>query len=112
MAGTSSDRFDRYTAFFPYYLSEHRDPVCRRLHYVGTTLEIVWVVTAIVTLNPWFLLAAAFSGYGFAWIGHFFFERNKPATFKYPLWSYIADHQMAWLAVMGKLPRHLEKLDA
>ena len=77
----------------------------RRLHYVGTALSIIILVLAVVLMNPWFILLAAVSGYAFAWIGHFLVERNRPATFKYPLWSLISDYRMFFCAMMGKLPK-------
>jgi hypothetical protein len=100
---TEGRKYHRYRDFFPFYLAEHADPVCRRLHYVGTSIEILSLVALVLTGNFWFLLSAVVGGYGFAWLGHFFFERNKPATFTYPFWSYLADHHMLWLAVTGRL---------
>jgi len=80
--------------FYPYYLTEHSNVINRRLHYIGTFLVICSVTYAILTGNPWFLLYALPQGYGFAWVGHFFFEGNKPATFKYPSWSLVSDFHM------------------
>jgi len=68
--------------------------VCRRLHLVGSTLVIAAIVAAILTGNAWWLAAAPFAGYGFAWVGHFFFEKNRPATFTYPLYSLLGDWVM------------------
>ena len=83
-----SRRFNSFREFYPYYLSEHRNRVCRRLHVVGSGL-IVLLVGAVLArlLSPWWLLAVPVLGYGFAWVGHFVFEKNRPATFTYPLWS-------------------------
>jgi hypothetical protein len=91
---TSSQRFSTFREFYPFYLSEHRDRNCRRMHFIGSSLAIVFVVVAIVTRNPWWLLTGLLSGYGFAWIGHFVFEKNKPASFKQPLFSFIGDWAM------------------
>ncbi|MEN0063483.1 MAG: DUF962 domain-containing protein [Myxococcota bacterium] len=99
----SSERIESFEAFWPYYLGEHRNPTCRVLHYIGTTFAIGWLIAAAVTLNPWLVLAAAFSGYFFAWIGHFFVEKNRPATFTYPLWSLRADFRLYGLLVTGQL---------
>lgn len=100
-------RYQSFAEFWPYYLSEHGSPANRALHFVGTTLAILWLVAAIVTLRPLLLLAAVFSGYFFAWIGHFFVERNRPATFSYPLWSLIGDFRMYGLMWTGRLKDHL-----
>ena len=69
---------------------------------VGTGLVLVVLVTALVTRNAWWLLAAPVVGYGFAWVGHFFFEKNRPATFKYPLWSLMGDWRMFFETITGK----------
>jgi hypothetical protein len=90
--------------FYPYYLSEHSNRTCRRLHFVGTTLGLVLVVIALAT-QTWWLIAVAFvQGYAFAWVGHFFFEHNKPATFKYPWLSYLGDWRMWRDTLTGKIP--------
>jgi hypothetical protein len=80
--------------FYPFYLSEHSNRTCRRLHFVGTTLGLGMLLHALSTLNFWWLLAALVAGYAFAWVGHFFFEHNRPATFTYPLWSFMGDWVM------------------
>jgi hypothetical protein len=93
-APTSSQRFTTFREFYPFYLSEHRDRNCRRMHFVGSSLAIICLIVAIATRNPWWLLAGLLCGYGFAWIGHFAFEKNKPASFKQPLFSFIGDWAM------------------
>lgn len=87
-------RFKSFAEFYPFYLSEHADRSCRRLHFAGSTLSLLCVATAAVTLNPWWLLAGLLAGYAFAWIGHFGFEKNKPASFKRPLYSFMGDWAM------------------
>ncbi|MCA3217899.1 MAG: DUF962 domain-containing protein [Burkholderiales bacterium] len=87
-------RFKSFREFYPFYLNEHRNPTCRRLHFVGSTLALLCLVALAATRNPPWLLAGLLCGYGFAWIGHFFFEKNRPATFKYPLWSLMGDWVM------------------
>ena len=89
-----SARYARFTDFYPFYLSEHANRTCRRLHFIGSSGVIACVVVAIASANAWWLLAAFFCGYGFAWVGHFFFEHNRPATFRYPLYSFIGDWVM------------------
>ena len=99
-----SQTFDSFRAFYPYYLGEHRNRVCRRLHFVGTSLVIgLMLATALGTLAPLWLLALPVAGYGFAWIGHFFFEHNKPATFQYPFLSFRGDWKMWWQTLTGKI---------
>lgn len=93
-----------FREFYPFYLSEHRNPTCRKLHFAGSSLVIGIVLLTIVTGNPWWLLAVPLAGYGFAWVGHFAFEKNRPATFKYPLWSFIGDWVMYWQLLTGKIP--------
>ncbi|MEI9929166.1 MAG: DUF962 domain-containing protein [Rhizomicrobium sp.] len=83
-----------YTDFWPYYLQEHSKPATRGIHYVGTGLSTASLVTAFVTGDWWFALGALIGGYGPAWIGHFFIEHNRPATFTYPLWSLFSDYRM------------------
>src|SRR4030095_8707648 len=87
-------RYSSFAEFYPFYLSEHRDRACRRLHFAGTLLVLAAVVAAVITLNPWWLLAAPICGYGCAWVGHFFFEHNRPATFTHPVYSLIGDWAM------------------
>ena len=98
-----------FDEFWPYYLGEHRQPVTRTLHLMGTTLVLLIVICAAALREPRLLIAALFAGYGFAWVGHFFVEHNRPATFKYPLWSLRADFKMWALAVTGRLAGELQR---
>jgi len=91
---TKAGRDATFAAFYRFYLSEHANRVCRRLHFVGTSLGLACGVTAVATLNVWWVLAGLVIGYAFAWIGHFVFENNRPATFTYPLWSFMGDWVM------------------
>ena len=97
-------RYASFAEFYPFYLSEHRNRTCRRLHFIGTSLVLGCVVAALVTGNAWGLLAAPVCGYGFAWIGHFRFEKNRPATFEYPLYSFAGDWLMYRDMLMGRIP--------
>ncbi len=101
--------YQTFSDFFPYYLREHAKPQTRRFHYVGTALVIVVFLWALLTLSPLWLLAMPVAGYFFAWMSHAFVERNKPATFTYPLWSLMGDFKMFFLALTGKLEPHLER---
>ena len=98
----AGERFQSFAAFYPHYIHEHSNRTCRRIHVVGSALVLVVLAVAVVTLNPWWLLAMPLVGYGFAWVGHFFFEKNRPATFKYPLWSLMGDWRMFWETVTGR----------
>ena len=93
-----------FAEFYPYYLSEHSHPTCRRLHFIGSTLTLVCLWSAIWTHLPAFLLAGLAFGYGFAWIGHFGFEKNRPASFRRPLWSFMGDWRMYFDIWTGKVP--------
>ena len=95
-------RYASFEASYPYYIHEHSNPACRRIHVVGTGLVILAFVAFLLTLNAWWLLAMPLVGYGFAWVGHFFFEKNRPATFKYPLWSLMGDFRLFFETVSGK----------
>jgi len=102
-AEPSAKRYDSFAAFYPFYLSEHSDHVCRRLHFAGSTLALVCLVVLIVTRNPGWLLAALLCGYGFAWVGHFAFEKNQPASFRQPLYSFMGDWRMYCQILSGKI---------
>jgi hypothetical protein len=96
-------QYGNFTDFYPFYLSEHSNLTCRRLHFAGTSLVILSFVYFLATMNPWALLAMPLFGYGFAWVGHFFFEHNKPATFKYPFYSLMGDFVMYKDIATGKI---------
>lgn len=96
-----------FTEFWPFYLREHSRPATRTLHLVGTTLSLLLLLSALALRSGWLVLAAVVCGYAFAWVGHFFVEHNKPATFKYPLWSFAADWKMWALALTGRLSAEL-----
>lgn len=94
-------RYRRFSDFYPFYLSEHENRTSRRLHVVGTSLVIASLLAGIF-LNAWFFALAPIVGYAFAWAGHFFFEKNRPATFKYPLFSLMGDFRMFFEIVSGR----------
>jgi hypothetical protein len=83
--------FNSFKEFYPYYLNEHSNQTCRQLHFVGSTLVLVLMVLGFWTSKTGYFFMMPIAGYAFAWVGHFFFEQNKPATFKYPLYSLIGD---------------------
>ncbi|MDX1506499.1 MAG: DUF962 domain-containing protein [Spongiibacter sp.] len=96
--------FSSFKEFYPYYLDEHRNTTCRRLHLCGSLLVLAVIATAVVTGHYQLLWCIPLIGYGFAWIGHFFFEHNKPATFKHPVYSFIGDWVMAKDMLTGRIP--------
>ncbi len=98
-----------FADFWHYYLREHSRPATRALHYVGTSLVVALAVYALVTARWLLFLAIPVAGYFFAWVGHFGIEKNRPATFTYPLWSLGADFKMWWLWLTGRLGREIER---
>ena len=96
-------RFTSFAEFWPYYLSEHSKPITRVLHYLGTVIAIALLITLIAKGRWWLFPLVVLPGYAFAWVGHFFFEKNRPATFTYPLWSFMGDWKMLALMLTGKL---------
>jgi len=95
--------FERFADFYPFYLQEHRNSTCRRLHFIGTTLVIVIAATALFSANWPLLWVLPLAGYTFAWVGHFFFEKNRPATFKHPFYSLLGDFVMYRDMLTGKV---------
>jgi hypothetical protein len=93
-ASVDPRQFTSFAEFYPFYLTEHANRTCRRLHFAGSTLSLVCLAMLVLTLNPLWLLAGLLVGYGFAWVGHFGFEKNKPASFKRPLYSFMGDWAM------------------
>ncbi|MDF2179634.1 DUF962 domain-containing protein [Aliiglaciecola sp. CAU 1673] len=98
-------RFTSFAEFYPYYLQEHRDSRCRRLHYLGSTLVLLVLAFALFTGQFVWLWLMPLVGYGCAWLGHFFFEHNKPATFSYPFYSFLGDWVMLKDACKSALGR-------
>ena len=86
--------YSTFKDFYPFYLSQHQNSTCRRLHYIGTLSILVILIETLMTQNWIQLLLLPLVGYGFAWIGHFIFEKNKPATFQYPFYSFLGDWLM------------------
>ena len=101
-----------YREFYKFYLSEHQDKTCRLLHVIGTTFVIAMLFMSIYKLDYRIFLLIPVVGYGFAWVGHFVFEKNKPATFKYPLWSLKSDFKMYFDILAGRLSIDSSKKDA
>lgn len=101
----SVSTYRSFREFYPFYLSQHSHPVCRRLHVIGSTLVLLIIAATLITQQWWLLLAVPAVGYGFAWVGHFRFEHNRPATFQHPWYSLMGDWVMFWQIVTGTLPQ-------
>jgi len=99
---SDSERFQSFKEFYPYYLSEHSNAICRALHYIGSSIGLLIMGYAVATGNYILILVGLIQGYAFAWTGHFFFEHNTPATFQYPLWSFMGDWVMLKDFLSGK----------
>ncbi|WP_220767333.1 DUF962 domain-containing protein [Shewanella sp. MBTL60-007] len=100
-----SKYYSSFAEFYPFYLSQHQNKTCRVLHYIGSVLVLLVLFSSLLTARWGMLLALPIIGYGFAWVGHFVFEKNRPATFKYPLYSFMADWFMLYQALTRR--KHL-----
>lgn len=97
-------RYQSFAEFYPFYLGEHANRTTRRLHFVGTSLVLLCLLELVMTGDlSWLILALVF-GYGLAWLAHMLVEKNRPATFKYPLYSLMGDGRMFWEILTGKIP--------
>ena len=96
-------RYNNFQEFYPFYLSQHANKACRRLHFVGSIIILAIIGFALINKNYSLLLFIPLVGYGFAWVGHFVFEKNRPATFKYPLYSLMGDWVMFKDMLIGKI---------
>lgn len=102
-------RYTSFAQFWPFYLREHSRPQTRALHYFGTSLVVALAAFALLTGRWWLFVLLPVAGYLFAWVGHFGVEKNRPATFTYPLWSLAADFRMWWLWLTGRIGPELER---
>ena len=96
-------KFSSFAEFYPFYLGEHAKRATRRLHFLGSSLALLCLAALIFTADPWWLAAALIAGYGFAWFAHLVFEKNRPATFRHPLYSLMGDWVMFWQILTGKI---------
>jgi len=103
-------RYQTFAEFWPFYLGEHSAPANRWLHFIGTSLALLQILYALATQRFWLLLTALITGYAFAWIGHFFLEKNRPATFTYPWFSFMGDWRMWALIMTGRLKSEVKKV--
>jgi len=104
----TDNKITNFTEFYPMYLREHSNPICRALHYIGSILVLAVVFTALATSQYMLLWSLPVIGYGFAWIGHFFIEKNRPATFTYPFYSLLGDWVMLKDFLTGKINQKLK----
>ena len=105
----SQRQYNSFAEFWPHYVAEHSQPHTRLLHLIGTTISICCAVYFITIGRWWLFPLALIPGYGAAWIGHFFIEKNKPATFQYPLWSFIGDYKMISMMLTGRMNEEVER---
>jgi hypothetical protein len=101
---------ETFEQFWDFYVGEHKEKATRILHFIGTTAAIGCVATGLLTKRRWLIAVALLAGYGPAWFSHFFIEKDKPATFKYPLWSLEADFVMWWKMLTGKMDAEVERV--
>ena len=100
---TMMKKYETFRDFYPYYLSEHHNRTCRVLHFAGSTIVLAILVTMLITQQWWLGWCIPLVGYGFAWVGHFYFEKNRPATFIYPVYSFSGDWVMYADLLLGKI---------
>ncbi len=102
-------KYKTFWEFYPYYLTEHSLPINRAMHFIGTGIVIALLITGVVTARPLLFLFIPLAGYGFAWFGHFMLEKNRPATFVYPLYSLGSDFVMFWHILTGQIGKKVEE---
>ena len=105
-------RIENYADFWDFYVLEHSQPATRYLHFIGTTLALILLVWILRSGAFRYLPLCLLVGYAFAWSSHFFIEHNKPATFKYPLWSFVSDYKMMWLMLTGRMDAEVRRVSA
>ena len=96
-------KYASFSEFYPFYLSEHSKPTTRRLHFAGSSLSLACLVLLVLSGDPWWFVGGLLVGYGFAWFAHFVFEKNRPATFQQPVYSFMGDWKMFWEILTGKM---------
>lgn len=100
-------KYKTFWSFYPYYLTEHQDPICRELHFTGTLSLLIIFIFMLITQKWWMFALIPLVGYGFAWVGHFVFEKNKPATFQYPFYSLGSDFVMFYHILTNQIDERL-----
>jgi hypothetical protein len=110
MTDSKEQSFANFREFWPFYLGEHSTLACRIQHFFGASLALAFVFVSFVTLDWRWLVLAVVCGYGFAWCGHFVFEKNRPATFRFPVYSFMGDWKMFWMMLVGSLDQEILRL--
>lgn len=106
---SAEKKYKDFKSFYPYYLTEHADKTNRNFHFTGTFLLLIFLLIGILSLKWWLFALIPLTGYGFAWAGHYFIEKNKPATFTYPIYSLAGDFVMFWQILTGQINAKLEE---
>jgi hypothetical protein len=106
---SAEKKYKTFWSFYPYYLTEHSDNTNRLLHFIGTLFLLVALMAGVITGKWWFFAFVPVLGYGFAWVGHYFIEKNKPATFTYPLYSLASDFVMFWHTITGQIGKKMKE---
>jgi hypothetical protein len=106
------ERIENYQEFWDFYVREHSRPLTRYLHFVGTLLALVLLIWILRSGQLIYLPLCLAVGYAFAWFAHFFVEHNKPATFKYPLWSFVSDYKMMWFMLTNRMDREVQRVSS
>ena len=101
--------YKSFADFWPHYVTEHSQPATRMLHLLGTAIGIGLAVFLIASGRWWLFFLGLIPGYGAAWVGHFFIEKNRPATFHHPLWSFMGDYKMIWLMLTGRMDAEVKR---
>jgi len=104
----SNQRYNSFSEFWPFYVTEHSKPATRLLHLAGTLAGLGCIIWFLASGRWWLFPLGLIPGYGGAWIGHFFIEKNKPATFEYPLWSFIGDYKMVAMMLAGRMDKEVK----
>jgi len=99
-----------YSEFWDFYVQEHSKPLTRLLHFIGTSLGLILLAWFVWSGRWYFFPLFLVIGYAFAWFAHFFIEKNKPASFKYPFWSFISDFKMMWYMATGRMGREVARV--
>jgi hypothetical protein len=110
MSSITTRKFNSFHEFWPHYVAEHSRAPTRLLHLLGTGVGLAFVIYSIGTGRWWLFPIALIPGYGAAWIGHFFIEKNRPATFQHPLWSFMGDYKMIWMMLSGKMDAEVKRV--